>query len=474
VDSGSGKLPVVALLALALAIIAIANDFTALNVVLPSLESDYGIDLSTAQWVINAYTLVLAMLIVPGGRIADLYGRSRMFLAGAAVFVGFSAVAGAAPNEYVLIGARALMGIGGAVMWPALLGMTFDLFGPKRSGLAGGFVLGIGGFGNALGPVDGGVLTELWSWRLVFLINIPIGLFAMLVVWRSLHRPGLPDVDRTIDYWGIVTLGLTLLALLLALDDAPTVGWGDPLVIALLAASVVFGTAFVVIQKRRGMRALIPADLVRNRMFVVGCVSTAAIAGTFFLTMLYLPQIMQKSLDATALEAGIGMLPMLLVFAVASFIAGQFYDRLGPAVTVLGGVTLVTAGTVFMIFLPTDVAYVDLLPSLILFGLGFGGFQPTITTVAVTALDDSRSSLAGGILYMFTLGGGAVGLGAATTIVTSVSSTTRAPVDVSFIDGVSAAFVMALILSAMTVFLAIAIVRGQRRRSEKIPAPAGR
>jgi MFS family permease len=145
----------VALVAMALAVFVVANDVTALSVALPAIESDLDVDVGTAQWVISAYALIFGVLIVPGGRLADLLGRRRIFFAGAAVFAVFSVLGGLAPDAWVLIACRALMGIGGALMWPATLGMTYSIL-PDRAALAGGLIIGAAGFGNAAGPLIGG------------------------------------------------------------------------------------------------------------------------------------------------------------------------------------------------------------------------------------------------------------------------------------------------------------------------------
>src|SRR6266567_1315075 len=179
---------VLALVAMGLSVVILANDFTALNVALPSIEKAFDTDVSTVQWVINAYALVFGMLIVTGGRLADLLGRKRMFFIGTSIFMAMSLLGGAAQNEYWLIAARAAMGIGAALMWPAILGMTFAALPKKKAGIAGGIILGAAGIGQAIGPISGGVLTQYLSWRYTLFINLPIGLFAMLVTWRELHQ----------------------------------------------------------------------------------------------------------------------------------------------------------------------------------------------------------------------------------------------------------------------------------------------
>jgi MFS family permease len=169
-----------ALAALALGVFVIANDFTALSVAIPRIEEQLHTTVSRAQWVINGYALVFGVLIVTGGRLADLLGRRRVFMAGAAIFGFFSLLAGLMPAVVPLIICRALMGVGGAVMWPAVLGLTYGTLPAPKKALAGGLILGVAGFGNAVGPLLGGWLTDAATWRLVFFINVPITAFAML------------------------------------------------------------------------------------------------------------------------------------------------------------------------------------------------------------------------------------------------------------------------------------------------------
>src|SRR5438094_1238919 len=190
------------LVAMGLGVIVIANDFTALNVALPSIEHDFNIDVGTAQWVINAYALTFGMAIVAGGRLADMFGRRRIFFIGSAIFAGFSLLGAVAHDSVWLIAARCLMGIGGALMWPAILGMTYAALPEEKAGLAGGLILGAAGVGNAIGPLVGGVLTDVLSWRWIFFANVPIAAFAVLVTLWKMHQPALKTEGERIDYAG--------------------------------------------------------------------------------------------------------------------------------------------------------------------------------------------------------------------------------------------------------------------------------
>ena len=210
-----------------LGVLVIANDFTALNVALPAMEQDFDVDVGTIQWTVNAYALVFGMGLVTGGRLADMLGRRKIFFIGTAIFAGFSLLGAIAPNAPLLIGARVGMGVGGALMWPAILGMTFAALPAERAALAGGLILGIAGLGNALGPLIGGVLTDEFSWRAIFWLNLPIAAFAALATAKFVHEPPVEADERKIDYPGIATVSGGLVALLLGLDQAVDWGWTD-------------------------------------------------------------------------------------------------------------------------------------------------------------------------------------------------------------------------------------------------------
>ena len=411
----------IALFAMGLGVLVIANDFTALNVALPAIEEDFDVDVGTVQWTINAYILVFGMGIVTGGRLADMFGRREVFFVGASIFAGFSLLGGLAQNAEQLIAMRVGMGLGGALMWPAILGMTFAALPKERAGLAGGLILGIAGLGNAIGPLIGGVFTDELSWRWIFFLNVPVSAAAIVVIWAKVHQPRPEAGSRRIDYGGIAALSLGLVALLLALDQSVDWGWGDPRVIAMLVLAVLMVGAFAAIERRMGEAALIPPDVIANRRFAAACITVLLLSAVFFTIVLYAPQLMEKVLGWSALEAGAGLLPMLAVFAVVSFLAGRLFERIGGRPVILAGTIGLAAGPLLLSFFGADSSYAALVPGLLVAGIGAGLFYPSITTAAVGLLDEARSSLAGGITYMFQIAGGAVGLGLTTMIFTTRS-----------------------------------------------------
>lgn len=435
------------------AVIVIANDFSAINVALPTMEKDFHTNVNTIQWVVNAYALTFGVLIVSGGRLADLFGRRNAFFLGTAIFASMSALGGAAQSEDWLIFTRVLMGIGGALMWPAILGMTYEILPEEKAGLAGGIIIGAAGLGNAIGPLIGGVLTQELSWRWIFFLNVPVSLFAITVTWFLVHVKEPESEERQIDYAGITTLSVGLVSLLIALDQVDDWGWGDPKVIGLLALAVAMLIAFVPIERRAGRHALVPREVMRTESFTASCVAILFMSATFFAALLYLPQFMEKQLGYSALEAGVGMLPFLATFALVSFVAGPLYDRLGAKTLVVLGAACITAAPFTFSLADSGSGYGALVPGMVVLGIGIGSFYPTATTAGVTSVDESQTSLAGGIIYMFQIAGGSIGLGLTTTVFSAAIP--------PFVDGVTAGFRLDAALSLVGLLIALAFVGGR-------------
>ena len=400
-----------------IAVLVIANDFSAINVALPTMEKDFDTNVNTIQWVVNAYALTFGVMIVTGGRLADMFGRRSAFFLGTAIFASMSALGGAAQTRGLADRRGVVMGIGGALMWPAILGMTFAILPEDKAGLAGGIILGAAGLGNAMGPLIGGVLTDALSWRWIFFLNVPISIFA--VARHLLPGPGQGAgsrgaADRLPGHRG--ALGRAGLA-----ADRPRPGrrlglgrpagdrrcwrwrrcWSSP-------SSRSSGAP--------ATNALVPREVMRNESFRASCVAILFMSATFFAALLYLPQFMQKQLGYSPLEAGVGILPFLGVFAVVSFVAGPLYDRLGAKRLAVFGAACITIAPFLFSQVDAGSGYDSLIAGMVVLGLGIGSFYPTATTAGVTSVDESQTSLAGGIVYMFQIAGGSIGLGLTTTV----------------------------------------------------------
>jgi EmrB/QacA subfamily drug resistance transporter len=439
------------LFAMGVAVLIIANDFTALSVALPAIEHDLDSELSTVQWVINAYALTWGVLIVTGGRLADMLGRRRTFVVGAVVFAAFSVLGGAAQDVTWLIACRALMGIGGALMWPAILGMTYAVTPASRAGLAGGIILGSAGLGNAAGPLIGGALTDALSWRWIFFLNVPIAVIGVLVTLWAIPADATGRERGAFDVRGVATLSTGLVAFLIALDQSEDWGWGDPRVIALVVISVLGLAAFAIAERRAGDDALVPPSVIANPRFAAACLAVLMQSAVFFAALLYLPQFMTKELDFSAVEAGAGLLPMMGTFAATSFAAGSIYAKVGPKAIVSAGAACIAIGIFVLSRISADDGYGALVPGMAVLGVGVGLFYSSVTTAAVTALDPSRSSLAGGIVYMCQIAGGSVGLGINTAIVATSAS---------LVTGIRDAFLLDAALATGGLVVALLFVGG--------------
>jgi EmrB/QacA subfamily drug resistance transporter len=431
------KTTLLGMIAMGVAVLVVANDFTALSVALPAIERDLHTDVTTVQWVINGYAMVFGVLIVTGGRLADMFGRRRIFMLGATLFAVFSVIGGVAPSIWVLLACRFLMGIGGAMMWPAILGMTYGLLPPSKAGLAGGVILGAAGFGNAVGPLLGGVLTDSVGWRWIFYVNLPVAAAAIAITMAVVPRDAETKHGR-IDYLGTGVLSVGLLAMLLALDWALDLGWNAPLIIALFAIAAVALIAFLFIERRAGDRALVPNNVLENRGFLSAGIATLFASAIFFAALLYLPQFMSKNLGFSAMGSGAGLLPMMGTFMVTSFIAGRLYERLGPKVIVTLGAVLLGAGMILLSSITAATTYDHLVFGMVVLGMGVGLFYSSVTTAAITALDPSEASLAGAIVYMFQIAGGSIGVGFNTAIVVSASSMPAGIHTAFLVDGILA------------------------------------
>jgi EmrB/QacA subfamily drug resistance transporter len=454
---------VAALIAMGLAVFLIANDITSLTVALPTIEADFNVDVGTAQWVANAYTLAFGVLIVTGGRLSDILGRRRMFFAGVGIFALFSVLAGLAPDAQVLIGARAAMAIGAALIWPAVVGILFSVVPAARVGIAGGLLLGVSGIGNAFGPLLGGFMTDDVSWRGILFLNIPIALGSAAVVWRYVAADTPQGQRERLDYPGVVLLSVGLVGLLVGLDQSSAWGWGDPRTIALLAVGVAALAAMAATQRRGGERALVPRDVIANPVFAAACLTTLLASGTWFAVLIYGPQFMQKVLGFSAFGSGLGFLPLMVVYTITSFVAGPLYNKVGGRGPLLAGAACLALGALLLSLLQADSAYAAMIPGLVVLGLGVGLFYSTLTTVAITSLDAARSSVGGGLLFMFQLVGGAIGVVLTTTVFTSAGADLSGPQ--AFVDGLHAGLRLDAALALCALVTAFWVVR---RR-----APAG-
>jgi len=395
--------------AMCFALFMIMLDNTIVNVALPSIQKDLGASISGLEWTINGYTLSFAVLLATGGRLGDIFGRRRMFLSGVVIFALSSATAGFAPDETALVLSRVVQGVGAALMMPGTLSIITDAFPPHERGKAMGTWAGVSALALAVGPVLGGFLTEHVTWRAIFYVNIPVAIGAVIATLFAVRESRDTSVGREVDYAGVAVLTVGLTALVLALVEGNAWGWGSPEVIALLVGAAVALPLFVFVENR--VKApMVQFDLLSDRNFlgavVVAMIISFAMLGVFFFLALY----MQDILGYSPLEAGVRFLPSTLMIVGVAPVAGRLSDRYGPRWLIAGGLVIVAASLFSFSRIAVDSAYLDLLPGFMLLGIGIALTMSPMTSAAMNAVPVQKAGIASGVLSMFRMVGGSLGV----------------------------------------------------------------
>jgi len=442
------------------AALMIGMDFIGVAAVLTQVEEDLGTDLTGAQWMLNIYALTFGMGIVVGGKLGDAYGHKRVLMIGLAIF-GFTSVGVAGSESAALtIGFRALQGIGGALIWPTIVAITFSAVPPARAASAVGIVLGAAGFGNVLGPLLGGTFAELASWRLLFVVNIPAALIAGALVWREVPSGGDVGGRRGLDLPGVVTLALALFALLFSLNIGPESGWSSPEVIALWFGSAVLLVAFVVLEPR-SHDPLIPPRLLRDRGFLAALLANGLVAVVWFSAFIYIPQYAQKALGYSPLAAAAVLLPGMVAFAVLSPLSGRFYERLGERALIAIGMAGMTLAALNLVIVEESWGFWGLLPGVLFLGTGAALAISSAGTAAVAAVDEAHAGSAGGLSFMFHLVVGATGVAIATAIFASHAD--GGATGAEFVDGLHAAYLFGVAVAVAGILNALLIRTSDER-----------
>jgi EmrB/QacA subfamily drug resistance transporter len=395
--------------AMCFALFMIMLDNTVVNVALPSIQKDLGASIGGLEWTINGYTLSFAVLLATGGRLGDIFGRRLMFLAGVVIFALSSATAGFAPDETALVLSRVVQGVGAALMMPGTLSIITDAFPAHERGKAMGTWAGVSALALAVGPVLGGFLTEHVSWRAIFYINIPVAVGAVVATLFAVRESRDTSVGREVDYAGVAVLTVGLTALVLALVEGNSWGWGSTEIVALLALAAAALPAFVFVEKR--VKApMVQFDLLSDRNFlgavVVAMIISFAMLGVFFFLALY----MQDILGYSPLEAGVRFLPSTLMIVAVAPVAGRLSDRFGPRWLIAGGLVIVAASLFSFSRIAVDSTYIDLLPGFMLLGIGIALTMSPMTSAAMNAVPVQKAGIASGVLSMFRMVGGSLGV----------------------------------------------------------------
>jgi EmrB/QacA subfamily drug resistance transporter len=415
--------PWIVLVLICLAQFMVVLDATIVNVALPSIQKDLHLSEGNLQWIVNAYTLVFGGFLLLGGRAGDLLGRKRLFLVGLVIFNGASLLDGLASSEGMLIGARALQGLGAALISPAALSIVSTTFaeGAERAKALGVWAaIAIGG--SAVGLVLGGLLTQYFSWPWIFFVNVPVGIVGFVLSLRLIPESRDVHAHRSYDVAGAVTVTGGLMALVYAIVGAQQAGWGSGRTLGLFAVATVLLATFVVVELRA------KAPLVRLSIFRIRSLLTANVAmflamsgmfAMFFFNTLYI----QRVLGYGPLEAGVAFLPFSLGIMISAGIASQFAPRIGVRPVAAAGMLLSAGGLLLLTQLPVHGSYLtNVLPSIALSSLGMGAVFMPLTLIATTGLDDADQGLASGLFNTSQQVGGALGLAVLSTLATSKSS----------------------------------------------------
>jgi EmrB/QacA subfamily drug resistance transporter len=372
-------------------------DATVVGIALPVIGRDFNTSLSSLQWVLNAYTLTLAGLLLFAGAVGDKYGRRRVFLIGVIWFALASLLCAAAPSAPVLIVARALQGIGAALLTPGSLAIIQASFHPDDRGKAIGAWSGLSGVGSAIGPFLGGWLIQAASWRLIFVINLPVAALVVAVSLRHVPESRDPSATGPVDVAGSILVTVGLIGLTYGLIEGPAVGWTHPGPLAALIGGVILLTAFVA-WERRAAEPVMPLSMFRSAQFsaanVVTFVVYAALGGAFFLLPIQLEQVSRY----TALEAGISLLPVTAIMLLLSARSGALAARIGPRLQMSVGPIVIAAGLALLARIgPSGNYLTEVLPAVVVFGLGLAINVAPLTATVLAAVPAEHAGTASAI-----------------------------------------------------------------------------
>lgn len=401
---------------LALAQFLVVLDASIVNIALPALGAQLGMDTTALAWVITAYVLSFGGLLLLGGRLADRYGHRRVFLVGTAGFVATSALAGLSSTSEMLLTARALQGVSAALLAPAALALLTHLFPENRERTTAlGVWGGVAGIGSAAGVLLGGVLTATLGWQSVFFVNVPIGAVVLIAIPLLITRDA-PGARGRLDIPGAATITGALVAAVGALSAIEQVGFAHPLTLGLAIGAVVLGVAFVVIE-RRTAEPLVPLEVFRNRNLTVGNIVMlligAAMVALFFALSVY----MQAVLGYDALATGLTQLPLAGALVIVAGVVPVVIAKVGAKATLIGSLLVLATGLVWLSAAPADAQFlIHILGPSMVIGIGMGGAFVTTTQLSVDGVAGGESGLAGGLVNTSQQIGGALGLAVLGTV----------------------------------------------------------
>jgi EmrB/QacA subfamily drug resistance transporter len=470
----------IALYVLCAGVLMIVLDITIVNVALPSIQDDLGFSQSNLAWVVNAYLIAFGGLLLLSGRFGDLLGRKDVFMAGLAVFTVASLLCGLAWSQEILVGARFVQGVGGAMTSAVVLGMIVTMFPePRDQAKAIGVYAFVASGGGSVGLIAGGVLTESINWHWIFIVNIPIGIATALLASRLLER------DRGIGFGGgadvlgaaLITVSL-MLGVYTIVSPAAEFGWGSGRTLALAAASLILLAAFI-FRESRISNPLIPLRIFRSRNVsganAIQALSVAGMFGMFFLGSLY----MERVLGYSALEIGLAFVPVTIVMGTLSVrYTEPLIMRFGAKPMVLLGMALIAVGLLLFTQTPVDGSYIrNMLAPMVLFGLGAGLSFPALMTVAMSGATEEDAGLASGLVNTSAQVGGALGLAVLATVSASRSDSLIEDGEATasaLTSGYHLAFLIGAALVVAAIVVGIKVVQPEEEAEMEVAREPGR
>ena len=458
----------IALIVLCVGFLMIILDQTIVNVALPSIQTDLGFSQSSLAWVVNAYLIAFGGLLLLAGRLGDLIGRRRIFMIGLAVFVGASALCGLAQSQSLLVGARFVQGVGGALTSAVILGMIVTMFPePRERAKAIGVYSFVAAAGASIGLLLGGVITEAINWHWIFFVNLPIGVATALLAVRLVDRDVGIGLSKGADVLGAGLLVGALMLGVYTIVETTTYGWGSAHTLGLGGLSLALLAAFVA-REARATTPLVPLRIFRSRNMagadLIQALMVAGIFGMFFLGAIYL----QRVLGYDALEVGLAFLPVaVLIGALSLGFSERLNTRFGARATLIPGLGLIIVGLLLFARAPVDANYlVDILPVMVLLGIGAGVVFPSLGILAMSSATPEDSGLASGLVNTSLQVGGALGLAVIATLSTTRTENLLAGGD-SQAAALTGGFHLAFLVGAGLVVAAMAVTLAVLR-----PAPA--
>jgi EmrB/QacA subfamily drug resistance transporter len=448
------------LVAVAVGLFMIMLDNTVVNVALPSIQQDLGISVSELEWVVNAYALTFGVLLLSGGKLADLLGRRRIFIAGLVIFTGSSLWCGLAASAPSLIAARTVQGVGAALMNPATLSIITATFPPRQRGTAIGIWAGVSALALAIGPLVGGLLTQDIHWSWIFFVNIPVGVAGVIAARLFIDETKDTSHEQRLDLPGLLTSAIGLFALTYGLIETNDHAWGSARVLSLFGVALAALTSFVLLELHQRL-PMLDLTLFRNPtfsgantvMFLVGL----AMFGIFFYNSLFL----QRVLGYGAIKTGATFLPMTLLIIFVAPLAGRMADRVGARWLMAGGMVLLTGSLLLFATLDQSSSWWNILPGLVVGGLGMATVMAPTTATAMSAVPVDKAGVGSAVINSMRQVGGSLGIAVMGALVATTVSVTpfSAEYAAQFVPGYHRALEVGAAILILGAVVAVATIR---------------